>query len=110
MRQKEILVASLEVVDSTRGILSWGTAAIHSQCVALLWDSREDADITVMTTVAHDAGGTIVAEASITLPSGDTVLGTFVRSEDNLDEFVRVLRTHYVSSTGPDPSMLENPF
>lgn len=110
MRQREILIASLEVADATRGILSWGIAAVHSQCVVLLWDSREEADAAVLAAVARDTGGAIVVEASLTLPSGDVIFGVFVRTADDLEAFATILRTAYMTVTGPDSSTLENPF
>lgn len=83
MKQRELLVVALEVASSTAGSLSWGVAAIHSQCVALLWDSRDEAAAEVMRAAARQAVGSIVIEASIMLPSGAEVLGMFVRPADN---------------------------
>ena len=98
MKQRELLVVALEVASSMPGSLSWGVAAVHSQCVALLWDSREGTDAAIMAAAADSAVGSIVIEASIMLPSGVEVFGLFVRPAENLDDFSMALRTAYLTA------------
>ncbi|MGV3484591.1 MAG: hypothetical protein ACO1RT_09255 [Planctomycetaceae bacterium] len=98
MKQRELLVVALEVASSTAGSLTWGVAAIHSQCVALLWDSRDEADAEIIQVAARQAVGSIVMEASITLPSGIEVFGAFLRPAENLDEFTETLRVAYLAA------------
>lgn len=104
------LTIILEAIAATTGVIPWAVASIHSAGCIILWDAREDADAAIMAAITHDNGGTIINEASITLPSGESILGLVLKADGDLDDFAGVLRMAYVTATGPDPGTLENPF
>ena len=111
MERSELLNALLETLKATAGVMPWGVAAIHSQRCVVLWDCQPDAVLAIMAAIGSDCGGIVVAESSLPLTGGRTLLGIVLETTgDDLEDFAADVRTAYLCATGADPTTLENPF